>query len=85
MALPDLGAQIDWTQLEAGVPAFDAGGDQEVGTVVRALGGDAFEGLVLVVDGTERLADPQEVGTLHERGAVLTLDAHAVQALPPAG
>lgn len=84
MALPDLGAMIDWTELTPGVPALSAGGGEEVGRVVRALGSDAFEGLVVEVGGSERLADPQEVGTLHERGAVLTLDAHAAQALPPA-
>jgi hypothetical protein len=84
MALPDLGAQIDWTELPPGVPALSAGGDVEVGRVVRALGTDAFDGLVVEVQGTPRLADPQEVGTLHERGVVLTLDAHAAQALPPA-
>jgi hypothetical protein len=84
MALPDLGAQIDWTELPEGVPAFSAGGDEEVGRVLRAEGGDTCERLIVEIDGEERVVEPQEVGTLHERGVVLTLDADAARSLPPA-
>jgi hypothetical protein len=85
MTLPDLGAQISYLALPEGVPVFDAGGSEEVGRVVHVLADEAtdiFDGLVIEVDGTTRFADAQEVGTLHERGAVLTLDAAAIRHLP---
>ncbi len=84
MALPDLGAQIDWTELPPDVPLFSAGADEEIGRVLRAEGGDACERLIVEIDDEERVVDAQEVGTLHERGVVLTLEAHAARALPPA-
>ena len=85
MALTDLGVRIAWTALPEGVPVLDAGGDEEVGRVLHVLGdqeADIFDGLVIEVDGTTRFADAPEVGTLHERGAVLTLDAEAIRHLP---
>ncbi len=80
----DEGLPIAYGVLDGGVPVFAADGAQ-VGTVdhvVAAPALDIFHGVVIRVDGTQRFVAADDVGSLHERGVDLRIDAVAAAALP---
>jgi sporulation protein YlmC with PRC-barrel domain len=79
----DEGLPIAYEVLESGVPVYASGGEQ-VGTVdhvVAAPEEDIFHGLVIRGDGGPRFVPADQVASLHERGADLSIDAAAVAAL----
>jgi hypothetical protein len=83
----DLGDPTSYLELPEGVPVLSADG-QEIGTVEHVLADadtDIFDGLVIdsrLGPGGHRFADATQVDELYTRGAVLTLDAAAAEALP---
>jgi len=82
--MDDLGPPIAYLALEEGTPVYASGGES-VGSVAHVLaddGADVFDGLVVDTSDGHRFVDASEVGALHERGVVLTLDAHRAEALP---
>src|SRR3954452_8249589 len=85
--MDDLGPPIAYAALERGTPVYASGGEH-IGTVEHVLAdldADVFDGLVIDVrtaPAGRRFADAPEVGEIHERGVVLTLDAAAAERLP---
>jgi uncharacterized protein YrrD len=85
--MDDLGDPIAYLALEEGVPVFTADGE-EIGAVEHVLadeGTDIFDGLVIdtrLGPGGHRFVDAEQIESLHERGAVLTLDVAAAERLP---
>jgi hypothetical protein len=80
----DLGDPISYLVLEAGTPVMSADGRQ-LGTVEHVLadaGTDVFDGLIVDTQSGHRFADASQIDTIHERGVVLGLDAHAAARLP---
>ncbi len=80
----DEGLPIAYPVLEEGVPVYAADGTQ-VGTVdhvVAAPQEDIFHGLVIRTSSGPRFVAADQVASLHERGADLTISAEAVAALP---
>ncbi|MBV8431890.1 MAG: hypothetical protein JO244_12035 [Solirubrobacterales bacterium] len=80
----DEGLPIAYEVLEKGVPAYAADGTQ-VGTVdhvVAAPAEDIFHGLVIRTDDGPRFVPADQVASLHERGADLTLGPREVPGLP---
>ena len=80
----DEGPAIAYTVLHEGVPVYAADGSA-VGTVehvVAAAGEDIFHGLVIRTAGGSRFVSADQVGSLHERGADLRIDAASVAVLP---
>jgi len=70
--------------LDAAVPVYAADGGQ-VGTVdhvVAAPDEDIFHGIVIRAAAGRRFVAADAVGSLHERGVDLRIDAAAVGALP---
>jgi hypothetical protein len=80
----DEGLPIAYPVLDEDVPVFASGGEQvgTVGHVVSAPAEDIFHGIVIRVPGGERLVPADQVGSLHERGVDLRIDAAAAAALP---
>src|SRR3954453_18581177 len=85
--MDDLGAPIAYLALEEGTPVYASGGEEigEVHHVLAAEDADIFDGIVIDTrkgPGGLRFADAPQIGELHERGVVLTLDAAAAERLP---
>jgi uncharacterized protein YrrD len=86
----DLGAPGSYMTLAAGVPVYSSDGKQlgEVAHVLAEPDKDIFDGIVVdtrALRGGHRFVDAPQVGTIHERGVVLTLDAAAAERLPEPG
>jgi uncharacterized protein YrrD len=85
--MEDLGAPISYLALAEGVPVYSSDG-KELGKVEHVLAEpeeDIFDGFVIdtsVLPGGHRFVDAPEVAEIHERGAVLKLDADAAERLP---
>jgi hypothetical protein len=75
----DLGAPGSYLTLSAGVPVYSSDG-QRLGDLLHVLADeekDIFDGIVTDGPGGHRFVDAPEVGEIHERGVVLTVDADA--------
>ncbi|MGI5211726.1 PRC-barrel domain-containing protein [Plantactinospora sp. CA-290183] len=74
--MDNLGAPVAYLALTDGVPVYDRNGD-DIGTVEHVLadeGADIFHGLVVRAASDRHLfAAREQIGTLHERGVVLTV------------
>lgn len=85
--MDDLGQPSSYLALATGVPVYASDGEL-VGKVEHVLAvpdDDIFDGIVLdrsVLPGGHRFVDAPEVGTIHERGVVLKIDAATAAALP---
>jgi hypothetical protein len=80
----DEGLPIAYAVLEQGVPVYATDGSQ-VGTVdhvVAAPEEDIFHGIVIRTEAGQRFVAADQVGSLHERGADLRIDAAAAASLP---
>jgi hypothetical protein len=80
----DEGLPVAYQVLEGGVPVYAADGVQ-VGTVdhvIAAPAQDIFHGMVIRVGQTRRFVAADQVASLHERGADLSISAEAVGELP---
>jgi hypothetical protein len=80
----DEGLPIAYEVLEKGVPVYAADGTQ-VGTVdhvVAAPAEDIFHGLVIRTESGSRFVAADEVTSLHERGADLSIGPEEVGGLP---
>jgi uncharacterized protein YrrD len=83
----DLGAPGSYMTLTAGVPVYSSDG-HELGQIEHVLAEpdkDIFDGIVIdtsVLPGGNRFVDAPEVGSIHERGVVLVVDAAGAEALP---
>ena len=85
----DEGAPIAYTVLEAGVPVLTSDGEQ-IGTVQHVIAApekDIFDGLVIDTKAHgKRFVDAEHVGSIHEHGVDLRIDAATAENLPaPAG
>jgi hypothetical protein len=83
----DLGAPLSYKVLDPGTAVYTADGEQ-IGEVKRVLDvpeKDIFDGIVLKTPAGDRFVDAPEVGSIYERGVVLTLSAHDARALPKPG
>lgn len=83
-AVVDEGLPISYEVLDQGVPVYASGGEQ-VGTVdhvISAAEEDIFHGIVIRAGKERRFVAADEVGSLHERGVDLRIDAAAAAALP---
>jgi sporulation protein YlmC with PRC-barrel domain len=82
----DLGDPIAYLAVTPGTPVYAADGTEvgRVEAVVADDDADIFEGLAVELDGDTRFADADIVGSMHERGVVLSLDAAAAAGLPDA-
>jgi hypothetical protein len=80
----DEGLPIAYEVLEKGVPVYAADGPQlgTVDHVVAAPEEDIFHGIVIRTDAGRRFVAADQVGSLHEHGADLRIDAAAAAALP---
>lgn len=73
--------------LQPGVPVYSSDGE-ELGVVEHVLAEpeqDIFDGIVLdtsVLPGGHRFVDAPEVGEIHERGVVLSVDRRSAERLP---
>jgi hypothetical protein len=79
----DEGLPIAYEVLDKGVPVYASGGEQ-VGTVdhvVSAEREDIFHGVVIRSEGRKRFVAADQVGSIHERGVDLTIDAATAAAL----
>jgi uncharacterized protein YrrD len=83
----DLGAPISYLVLGKGVPVYSKDGVRlgRVTEVLSAPEANMFDGIVIDTKagpGGHRFVDAPEVGRIHERGVVLTIDAVDVESLP---
>ena len=84
--MEELGAPIAYLALAEGPPVYASDGER-VGSVQHVLAAedaDIFDGLVIDVSpgpGGLRFVDAPEVGEMHERGVVLTIDSAGVERL----
>lgn len=85
--MEDLGPQISHMVLGRGVPVFSSDGVR-LGKVIRSQRDShthMFDGIVIDTKpgpGGRRFVDAPEVGEIHERGVILTIDAAEAAALP---
>ena len=85
--MDDLGAPIAYLALEPGTPVYASDG-QQVGKVEHVLAdesADVFDGIIIDTragPGGWRFADATQVGDLHERGVILSIDSVAAEQLP---
>jgi hypothetical protein len=80
----DLGNPSSYLALPEGVDVLSSDG-QKVGTVEHVLAVpevDVFDGVIVDMPGGHRFADASQVGSIHERGVVLSLDREAAERLP---
>jgi len=88
--MEDLGAPISYLVLQKGVPVYSSDGER-LGQVVKVLAApeaNMFDGIVIdttVGPGGHRFVDSPEVGAIHERGVLLSIDAAAAARLPKPG
>lgn len=80
----DEGLPIAYSVLDKGVPVYAADGTSvaTVDHVVAAPDEDIFHGLVIRTDGGARFVAAEQVGSIHERGVDLRIDAEDVAGLP---
>lgn len=80
----DEGAPIAYSVLDKGVPVYSADGASvaTVDHVVAAPQEDIFHGLVIRTDAGPKFVAADQVGSLHERGVDLRIDAAAIAGLP---
>ena len=85
--MDDLGAPSSYLVLKKGAACYSSDG-QPLGKVEHVLADpdlDVFDGIVLdksVLPGGHRFVDADQVGSIYERGVVLSVDAAAAQSLP---
>lgn len=85
--MDDLGAPLSYLVLGKGVPVYSSDG-QRLGRVVKVLSApeaNMFDGIIFDTKagpGGHRFVDAPEVGRIHERGVVLTIDAVEAESLP---
>jgi hypothetical protein len=82
--MEDLGPPVAYLALPEGVPVYSSDGER-IGTVEHVLAAedaDIFDGLVIDTADGHRFADAPEIAELHERGAVLAIDAAGARELP---
>ena len=85
--MDDLGAPSSYLVLKKGAACYSSDG-QPLGKVEHVLADpdlDVFDGIVLdksVLPGGHRFVDAEQVGSIYERGVVLSVDAAAAQSLP---
>jgi hypothetical protein len=85
--MDDLGAPLSYLVLQKGIPVYSSDG-QRLGRVVRVLSApeaNMFDGIIFDTKagpGGHRFVDAPEVGQIHERGVVLTIDAAEAESLP---
>jgi hypothetical protein len=80
----DEGLPIAYEILDSGIPVYSSDGDL-VGTVehvVAAPAQDIFHGIVIRVAAGSRFVSADQVGSMHERGVDLRIDAATAVALP---
>lgn len=83
----DLGPPIGYEAIAEGTPVYSSDGEQ-IGKVSHVLADeqkDIFDGIVIAEHlgpRGHRFADVLEIGEIHERGVVLTLDRQAAENLP---
>jgi hypothetical protein len=80
----DEGLPIAYEVLDKDVPVYASGGEQ-VGTVdhvVSAPEQDIFHGIVIRAREGQRFVAADQVGSLHEHGVDLTIDAAGAAVLP---
>ena len=82
--MDDLGAPGSYITLREGAPVYSRDGERlgEVEHVMAEPEKDIFDGVVFGHRGRHHFVDAPEVGQIHERGMVLTLDATAAERLP---
>ncbi|HEX3277058.1 MAG TPA: hypothetical protein VHR40_00940 [Thermoleophilaceae bacterium] len=83
----ELGEPTSYLALSAGVAVYSSDGERlgEVAHVLAEPEEDIFDGIVFdasALPGGHRFVDAPEVGEIHERGVVLTIDAAAAEGLP---
>jgi hypothetical protein len=79
----DEGLPIAYEVLEDGVAVYASGGEQ-VGTVDHVIAApeeDIFHGIVIRAEGGRRFVAADQIGSLHERGVDLRIDAATVASL----
>ncbi len=85
--MEDLGDPTSYLTLEPGTPVYASDG-RDLGRVHHVLadtGDDLFEGIVLDTShlpGGHRFVDEEQVGSIHERGVLLTISGEEAEALP---
>jgi hypothetical protein len=81
----DEGLPEAWEALTPGTPVFGSDGARigEVKEVLAVPEDDIFEGIILKTQHGDRFADWEVIGSMHERGVDLKLDAAAAAELPP--
>jgi uncharacterized protein YrrD len=85
--MQDLGAAISYEALDPGTPVYSSDGERvgEVTHVLADLSEDVFDGVVIDEregPGGHRFVDADQIGDIHERGLLLTLDAQSCRELP---
>jgi hypothetical protein len=80
----DEGLPVAYQVLEKGVPVYSADGVQvgSVDHVVAAPAQDIFHGIVIRVGSARRFVAADQVASLHERGADLSISSDATGQLP---
>jgi hypothetical protein len=80
----DEGLPIAYEVLDKDVPVYSSDGEQvgKVDHVVAAPEEDIFHGIVIRTESGQRFVAADQVGSLHERGVDLTIDATAAGSLP---
>jgi hypothetical protein len=80
----DEGLPESWQVLEPGTPVLASDGSKigEVKKVLAVAEDDIFEGLLVDTEHGERFVQADLVGSIHERGVDLELDAAAAASLP---
>lgn len=85
--MDDLGAPLSYLVLQKGVPVNSRDGER-LGRVTRVLSApeaNMFDGIIFDTKtgpGGHRFVDAPEVGSIHEHGVVLKIDAAEVESLP---
>src|SRR3954453_6860934 len=80
----DEGLPESWKVLEPGTPVLASDGSRvgEVKEVLAVPEDDIFEGIVCKTEHGDRFVDAELIGSIHERGVDLKLDAAAAAGLP---
>ncbi len=80
----DEGLPIAYEVLDEDVPVYAADGEQvgAVDHVISAPSLDIFHGIVMRAEGGRRFVAADQVGSLHEHGVDLRIDAATAAALP---
>jgi hypothetical protein len=85
--MEDLGAPISYVVLEKGVPVYSSDGEKigEVHEIRADMQNDIFDGIIVTPDAllpiNKRFVPADQIGEIHERGLLLTLDSTACESL----